>query len=503
MLTRELRFNVGGDPRDDQPWLQPDNPPGHAPIAGIFESPGRLLTVIPDICTGGATLSYQHQAKSFRVILPPIGEQFQAEAGEPPQLPPEYHGDPDKVALHYEWIDVRPGQTRVDGRIWFDDAGQDRPIGITNFAAAGFYMRGQSSHVARDFAFMQAQKLSAYRALCSVNGGPWTDKGRAIDPSDPAWLPSIAQMIDDGYTRYGLKAALTVIGGGCPDPVGIARRLVDMLALRKDRILCLEAVNEMNATTAEAGEIARVLAPLGLPFGVGLGNAGIDTIKDATTDAGASVAFFHQERSGPQNSGPLTEDQRKRNARQCWDYKEFPTASACGEPAGIKSSVAEINEAFLMAVMRAGDIICGAGYFVVHPGAGVFSSLYPYNDGVRHEWLDEVPNLPQQLEAVRHAADRIPAHAEAWHKTNGAQGPLPFVASGQFEKLYVSTGPGTHVGILTAAHGAIRIEPRQGAMQIEVSNPATGAIVAMQDLHPGEALVVGDLWAYVIVARNL
>jgi hypothetical protein len=100
-LTREIRFNVAGDPHGDVPTLQPDSPPGAPPIVCSFESPSRLLAIIPETNTGAGTLFYQQKSKNFRIILPPVGQQAQWEAGEPPCLPPEYHGNSDAVALHY------------------------------------------------------------------------------------------------------------------------------------------------------------------------------------------------------------------------------------------------------------------------------------------------------------------------------------------------------------------------------------------------------------------
>lgn len=110
MTTRELFFNVGGNPKDDVPRIQPDRPTGAPALPGFFldgaTPPNRMRVIIPEICTGGATVSYQQGKKRFRVILPPLDQEFQAEAGEVPQLPPEYHGDADKVALHYTWDDA-------------------------------------------------------------------------------------------------------------------------------------------------------------------------------------------------------------------------------------------------------------------------------------------------------------------------------------------------------------------------------------------------------------
>ncbi len=525
-MLREIRFNVGGDQRDDQPYIMPDRvvdpatnePTNEKPepipvVLGREDADGfhegatpanRGLAKVPAKNTGGSDFWYQHGQKTFRVILPPPDRQFQNEAGLPPCLPPEYNGDADRVALHYTWIMARPGITRIVGKQWVDDAGPHRPLGLSLFWALGGWMRGQQARVRdRNWAFIQKHHAVAYRGLASVKGGPWDERNASIDPSDPNWAPSFAAMIDDGYQSFGLKMAVTVIGGGCPDPIGIGHRVHDILADRREKILCVEAVNEQNCTTDEAVAIARMMLDLGVPVSVGLGNAGIDAIKEATARAGATYASFHQERSGNQNGGPMPEDDRKRNARQCWDYKDFPTASACGEPGGIKSSVAEIPDPVVMAAMRAGNVICGAGYFVVHPGAGVFGVQYPYNDGVRHANLDEVPGLAEMVDMTAGAVARVRSGAEDWPKTNGAQGPLPItIAVGDVNKLYTAVGPGKFAGIIIGTSGTVRVRAAFH-QHLEASDPSTGAVLAAADLHEGEELALNGAWSYVLEGANL
>jgi len=111
-MTRQLFFNVSGDPRKDAPWCEPDAPEGAPPIPLQFQPgatpPNRAMVDVPSQYTGGATVWFQNSVKSFRVILPPLGEEIQAEAGQPPQLPPEYNGDASKVALAYVWDLPRP-----------------------------------------------------------------------------------------------------------------------------------------------------------------------------------------------------------------------------------------------------------------------------------------------------------------------------------------------------------------------------------------------------------
>jgi len=109
-----LNFNVAGDPHGDRPTLVADNPPGGTTLASHFEgvpgqSPNRFVATVPETISGAATLTYQRGQKSFRVIVPPGPGSW--EANQPPCLPPEYHGDVNKVALLY-------GPSMIDRPYW-------------------------------------------------------------------------------------------------------------------------------------------------------------------------------------------------------------------------------------------------------------------------------------------------------------------------------------------------------------------------------------------------
>jgi hypothetical protein len=152
-LTRNIRFNVGGDAKDDVPFIQPDNPPRSPIIACVFESAGRLLGKIPNTNTGGAWLYYQKARKMFRIILPPIdvqGEWEAFDANDPtggPCFPPEYNGDREKVALHYAWSYELPVLQRV-GRYWRRNGDRFFLNGATGFNAMGV-LYGQGEQVVR------------------------------------------------------------------------------------------------------------------------------------------------------------------------------------------------------------------------------------------------------------------------------------------------------------------------------------------------------------------
>ena len=485
-MTREIRFNVGGDHKDDQPLLYPDRPTDHAPITTTFESPGRLLAIIPPECTGGATLKYQKETKEFRIILPPVDKQFQNEAGEPPQLPPEYNGDPDKVALHYAWAPpVRPGMTRVSGSVWSDDAGAYHPLGYSLFWAAVDPPRAK-----QNFDYIKRGGGDAVRILGKVN---WAGEG--IDPRDPVMLANIAQAIDYAY-EAGLKVHFVVTGGG-DDPVGAARILLPVLQARAQKLLLIEAVNEQNASEDDAVEIAKMMKAVGCPVAVGLGNTGIDTINAATDRAGVNAATLHEERS----TDPA------RNIRQSWDFRLLHGAALAGEMQGAASSVAEETRPNMLAYARAARIICGAGNTVNHCGHGVFGRTYAYNantppgaphSDTRFANLWEAPNADAIMAAVFNADKRLPFGIENWSKFNSNQ-PVT-ISSGDASKLYGCTDGGhfAEIAIGTTTPIVFRAER---PVHMQIVDVATDNLLWEGDLNTGQQTSVSGLFAYVLIGQ--
>lgn len=95
----QLNFNVGGDPKDDDPILVTDDQPSSPTqtFTGRFnvDGPGRFAVTVPPSVSGGATVRYQQRQKSVRVIVPPGPGQW--EAGAPPCQPPN---DPPVVMIY-------------------------------------------------------------------------------------------------------------------------------------------------------------------------------------------------------------------------------------------------------------------------------------------------------------------------------------------------------------------------------------------------------------------
>lgn len=216
MSIRELRFNCAGDPGDDIPILQPDRPDGTPPISCSFETPGRLLALIPDTSTGGAWLTYQGGTKRFRIILPPLDVQFQAEAGEPPQLPPEYAGDPDKVALHYTQVSATLQPLEISGRFFRKNGERFFLNGASAFGAIARLYEGGEAPI-RDL-FKQRQDLgfNSARLWTAIDNSSIM---RMIPREHPSFYQDVA-TISNIAAEYGQYPYWTVYAGANAETLG-------------------------------------------------------------------------------------------------------------------------------------------------------------------------------------------------------------------------------------------------------------------------------------------
>lgn len=357
---------------------------------------------------------------------------------------------------------------------------------MTLFWAVGGIHRGDAERVTQNQRFIRSCQGDYQRILGQVN---WT--GEAIDPFRPEYPDALAAAIDSAWAE-GLRTQLTAIGGGCKDPVTAARIMAGVLETRREAILMIEAVNEDNASEEDAVAVAKVFAGLGLPFGVGLGDRGLDTIKTRGRQAQATVSFLHTERT--------VGDDGARQVRQCWDFKGFDGVAVENEPPGIASSVAVFTDPFKMAAKRAGDLICGAAAFCLHAGAGVFGRYMTGSYGVRQANLFEVPGLEAMAVAVKHAEDHLPLGIEAWAKFNTTQ-PVKVVA-GSVNKLYGSRQGDRFAEIAIGCEGPAHTLQAKEACYLRVVNPATGEVLLDQHLATDETVEVSGLWCYLLIGTR-
>lgn len=306
---RELYFNVGGDPKDDRPYLQPDNPAGAPAIPLVFLEgampPNRARVVIPNDSTGGSTVYYQNGAKSFRVILPPLDHEFQAEAGEPPQLPPEYNGDADQVALHYRA--ATPALQRLSARGRYLYAGDQRLKwrSITGFRLLELIATGRQAE-AETFARWCAENKIAPRVLTSANVlfRLTPSVGAAVLPDLLALFAQVGCYVevvafaDSAYYTYDHNAHMRDVANKC-EASGIA---------------ILEVANEVvqihPTQDSRLGDIDYLmtlarLASSSLPLSIGSTHNGDDenrSLAEASRKLGNAYATAHMMRSNEENN---------------------------------------------------------------------------------------------------------------------------------------------------------------------------------------------------------
>lgn len=361
---------------------------------------------------------------------------------------------------------------------------------MTFFPAVGLIHRGEADRVVRNQQFIRHSKCDYQRTLGQVD---W--KGKEIDPFWPEYPEQLAMAIDSGYAA-GIRTQLTAFGGDCTDPIAAARIMHGVLESRREKIMMIEDVNEGNLSSEQAVAIGRIFADLGLPHGVGLGDQGISTINECGRKYGATVSFYHTSRALGDKSDPG--GVYARMVRQCWDFKELDGCRVENEPAGIASSVNVLADPFIMAAKRAADIICGAGAFCIHAGAGVFAEYMTGTWGVRTANLDEVVGLSEMAEAVSHAADHLPDGIEEWTKFNTNQ-PIKF--GGRLNKLYGARSGNQFAEIAIGCDGSNGMQAKV-ACDVKVANPATGELVFEGHLAKDQSVALPDLWAHVVVANE-
>jgi hypothetical protein len=448
------------------------------PIAGELEG-GRLRFHLPDDVPYGwgasLTLRQGERVLNTRVVL-----QSDADIALPPAHPP-----------------ARQGVVSLAGHAYGDANGLFLPLGITFFWYLGGLHRGDEARVRQHLDLFRQYRFDYIRILAQVN---WA--GEEIDPAWPDYVSLLGRAIDLAYDDYGLRTQVTVIGGGARNPNDAAAKVVQAVtAGRQHKIFALEGTNEGNLAEAATVSMTRVLGQAGVPFGVGLGNQGIDTIKRATSAAGANVAFFHTERAGDE----------QRMVRQAYDFKEFSTAVTCNEPPGPGSSVTQLLDPFKVACLRLLACICGGGAFVFHCGSLVYGRAQTTSQGIfRPANLWEVPGFQDFLAMVRAADAGLPGDLPNWaHFNDGWTPPNPTSI------VSMKSTVGKHYGArdygsrrwmslpIDCAGGAIDFVANERT-RLRVRHPITKQLLFEADIAQGERRSVSaGLWAYQLEGETL
>lgn len=291
----------------------------------------------------------------------------------------------------------------------------------------------------------------------------------------------LSRFLDSARGNYGARTKITVTGGSSRDKLQLAREVRDVVRTRLDSVILLEAANEGNASRADAIEMAKILNDSGALVSVGLGDQGIETIISAGNEAGASVDSFHIERSGD----------AMRWIRQGWDHHSWSRATDRGEDMGPASSSVQTTDPFILATLRAGSIINGAGLYCLHTGDGVFGYSYAGPTGWRYANLYDRPNADTIYTAVRTADQSLYLGMENWAHANNN---LPMeVNSGPIDKQQMARSGKDFVILLTDT-GNIDFAHREPIEWYVTYDPSTGVMVDHRS---------ANLRAYVLVGRTL
>lgn len=445
--------------------LQPDALPDEEPrryLAAIVP-PGRVQFIVPVGKRGwGAYL----EAEGFERVRCVLGEDMNLilQSVAPPEVVPT----------------ARPGVVALVGRAWTDDGGPFYPLATTLLWAVGGQRRGDGDRVRRHFSWFASQGINVVRILGQVD---WDNE--EIDPAWPDYERHLATVIDDAYDR-GLRVKLTAVGGGAFNREQLADKIINVVRPRRRKVALLEAVNEDNASEADAIYLTQRFKELNLPVAVGLGDQGAALVR-VGDGAGSTVDCIHTERSEPS----------ERQVRQAWDFHDKRRAGDMGEPPGPGSSVAQLLDPQALAMMRWTGALCGAGMFCLHTGAGVFGRAHTTNGGVyRPANVWEVPGIAGMLAAVRALEGQLPLGMENWEPFN-----TNFEVdrtSGRCDKIYGARRDGYFVEAVLGASALIGLTPTVGCVY-DVFDPSTGAKLVS---GARGAVEVSGAWGYIISGRR-
>jgi len=315
----------------------------------------------------------------------------------------------------------RKGVVRKDGRNWRDDTGVFYPYGGTLFWALHGWKFEQDRY--KKNAEYLTRWCDYVRILCEVG---WA--GNDIRPDWPDYQQVLGEVIDYHHS-LGMRTELTVIGGGTGvDPLQIAQLVAQVALSRPEKIMDIEMANEAFQNLPDFNmlvNMAKVFKSAGVQNLLALSSAEGGLLSWNEVLAGkmvppgvADIMTYHPERAN--------EDDGWRNVRQSWDVHDMPYPVAFNEPVGPRSSVAECTDPMQLAMFRATGIICGAGAFVLHNGAGVAGQIDPAHNRPANLW--EVPGIDNIMQVVRNVDAALPDGAgSGQHWNTGWQG-CPFVA---------------------------------------------------------------------------
>lgn len=346
----------------------------------------------------------------------------------------------------------------------------------------------ESERVELQWAYLQKHRYEFQRVLGDVG---WT--GLETDSTWPDYQDLAASMVDRAYDQYGLRTQLTVTGGSKRDHMRTTEMWCEVIKGREHKFLYAEPVNERNVTDLELiVKMAKRLMSTGLLVTPGYGDDYGGVMKELMVRGAGNMWSVHLHRT---NS-----DFDWRFVRQGWDVKAYSTPTCLGEGKGPLSSVSSCMDSLRLAMSRAVGILCGAGAFILHNGAGIYGRAQAGSTGWRPANLWETPGIEAIMTAVRGIDVLFPEGIEGWAKSNDAWSIPPhplrnheFWEGGHGRGLnknyaaisggrFITTPCGVlHEGQVTALH----------ACRVVVSDPMyPNTPVETRDLAAGEKLLL-------------
>lgn len=406
-----LNFNV--DPKNASAFLTPDDGTGPFRAVGVD---GRInLIVLPDTHVGwGASLRVEAEGYlpvEKRIVLPGSDTELESVVLKKKTTP-------------------RKGIVRAEGPYFVDDDGAFYPLGATLFWALHGW-KFDRERLKANLCFLGERHYDYVRILAEVD---WPNK--KIDPKWADYDKNLSEFLDYAYAECGLRAEITLIGGGkgmgLEEYMDLAQTVARVIkAGREHKVLSLEIANEsyQRPVTLDQMRFIGKFLRRGLPNLISLSSGeGLSSYAPNSTDwradfirvymqqDSANLATIHMERTFG--------DLGWRAVRQPWDWKDYTFPIAHNEPIGPLSSVAQESDPVRLAMLRAVGIINGVGAFVLHNAAGVTGEVTP----TRPANLWEVANIEATMKAVRDVSSFLPVRTGgARHWNNGWAG-SPWVA---------------------------------------------------------------------------
>ena len=396
---------------------------------------------------------------------------------------------------------ARPGVPRAAGRVVLDDAGPYNPVGATLFWGVWGWKHDRA-RTRQNLACLVAtsdapvgcptQRVADYvRVLASVQGASWADRETRADWPD--YVAQLRDFITTAYNEYGLRTEVTVIGGGDPNPLGVADKVAQALSGIPHMVQHVEGANELNLPdNSIIRDILQRMKNVGIELVAPYSPTGgeFPAIKDIVTATFATMGTAHPDRS--MTCPP--DDCDWRQARKGWSEGNFlPYPTSINEPVGPQSSVAENWSPLQLAMMRATGIISGTSMFVTHVGPGIRGGGAADIARGRNANFWELPHFAEISTAIKKLGDLLPGDVANWQAFNQGWAGNPLSADNFWTdggdhgvvRMYVaSNGPGI-AAVLLGVKNFVRVKALSSA-DYELYDGHTATLIGTRHLNAGE-----------------